>query len=501
MSLLARLERARNPERTKDLERAKRATKTESVKARADGTGGASLEPSFEEERRLRRGDEAKQEPGLLRRFNRREGSGREDPLMTLKERIHNRLVKEVDKGLLEKSEAPEAKARLREEVGSIINRVLDEEAPGLAISDRQKVTLEILDDIVGYGPINPLLQDPTITEIMVNGPYQVYIERNGKLELTNVTFRDANHVMHIIEKIVSPLGRRIDEASPMVDARLPDGSRVNAIIPPLSLIGPCITIRKFSRDPFTIEDLINFGTLTREMAIFLEACVKARLNIVVAGGTGSGKTTTLNVLSSFIPEDERIITIEDAAELQLRQEHVVTLESRPPNIEGKGAITIRDLVRNALRMRPDRIVVGEVRGGEALDMLQAMNTGHDGSLTTAHANSPRDTLARLETMVMMAGMELPVKAIREQIASALDLIVYQARLRDGTRKITRISEVQGMEGDVITTQDIFVFEQHGIDEHGKVVGTFYPTGIRPKFAEKFEAHGIHLPAGIFGYR
>jgi pilus assembly protein CpaF len=341
-------------------------------------------------------------------------------------------------------------------------------------------------------------LNDETITEIMVNGPNQVYVERSGKLERTDVVFRSDEHVLHIIEKIVAPLGRRIDESSPMVDARLPDGSRVNAVIPPISLVGPSITIRKFAKDPFTIDDLINFGTLSLEMAAFLEAAVKARLNVVVSGGTGSGKTTTLNVLSSFIPEGERIVTIEDAAELQLSQEHVVSLETRPANIEGKGAITIRDLVRNSLRMRPERIIVGEVRSGEALDMLQAMNTGHDGSLTTGHANSPRDMLSRLETMVLMAGMDLPVRAIREQIASAIDLIVQQSRLRDGSRKITHITEVQGMEGDVIVLQDLFVYEQRGIDSSGKCLGTFRSTGIRPRAIQKLEAAGITLPAVMF---
>jgi pilus assembly protein CpaF len=312
------------------------------------------------------------------------------------------------------------------------------------------------------------------------------------------VVFRDDEHVMHIIEKIVSPLGRRIDESSPMVDARLPDGSRVNAIIPPLALNGPTITIRKFSKEPFEIEDLINFGTLTKEMATFIEACVKARLNIFISGGTGSGKTTTLNVLSSFIPNDERIITIEDAAELQLWQDHVVSLESRPPNIEGKGAITIRDLVKNSLRMRPERIIIGEVRSGEALDMLQAMNTGHDGSLATGHSNSPRDMISRLETMVLMAGMDLPIKAIREQIAGALDLIIQQSRLKDGSRKITHITEVQGLEGDVIVLQDIFIFKQQGVDSDGKIIGKLIPTGVRPKFYDRLETSGIHIPAMIF---
>src|SRR5487761_2131014 len=323
--------------------------------------------------------------------------------------------------------------------------------------------------------------------------------ERVGKLELTNVVFQNDDHVMRIIDRIIAPIGRRVDESSPMVDARLTDGSRVNAIIPPLSLVGPVITIRKFSATPFTVDDLVRFGTATPDMFDFLKACVEARLNIFVSGGTGSGKTTTLNVLSSFIPNDERIITIEDAAELQLRQEHVVTLESRPPNIEGRGAIPIRELVRNALRMRPDRIIVGECRSGEALDMLQAMNTGHDGSLTTIHSNSPRDTLSRIETMTLMAGFDLPVRVIREQVSSAIDLIVHLSRLRDGTRRVTHVTEVQHMEGDVIVMQDVFVFEQTGVVE-GKIQGRLKPTGIRPKFVEKLEVQGIHLPPGLFGF-
>ncbi|MDQ1911063.1 ATPase, T2SS/T4P/T4SS family [Paenibacillus sp. GD4] len=363
---------------------------------------------------------------------------------------------------------------------------------------DRKKVIDELINDLTGFGPINPLLLDPEVSEVMVNGPSQVYVERGGKLELSYVQFRDDEHVMSIIEKIVAPIGRRIDESSPMVDARLPDGSRVNVIIPPLALKGPTITIRKFSKDPYTIDDLIRFGTVTKDMAVFLEACVKARLNIFVSGGTGSGKTTTLNVLSSFIPSDERIVTIEDAAELQLWQEHVVSLESRPPNIEGKGGITIRDLVRNSLRMRPERVVIGEVRGGEALDMLQAMNTGHDGSLATGHSNSPRDMIARLETMVLMAGIDLPVKAIREQIAGAIDVIIQQSRLKDGSRRITNITEVQGMEGDVIVLQDIFAYQQYGVDEQGKVIGRLLPTGVRPKFYERLESSGIHIPASVF---
>lgn len=361
-----------------------------------------------------------------------------------------------------------------------------------------KKIVQEIINDITGYGPINPLLQDPEITEVMVNGSDMVYVEKEGKLEYTDTKFRDDAQVMQVIEKIVSPLGRRIDESSPMVDARLPDGSRVNAIIPPLSLNGPVITIRKFSKDPYTVEDLINFGTLSREMAVFLNACVKAKINIFICGGTSSGKTTTLNVLSSFIPNNERIITIEDAAELQLSQEHVISLESRPANIEGKGEVNIRDLVINSLRMRPDRIVVGEVRGGEALDMLQAMNTGQDGSLATGHSNTSRDMISRLETMVLMAGVDLPVRAIRQQIVGAISLIVEQTRFKDGSRKIVNITEVQGMEGDVIVLQDIFTFKQKKVDANGKVVGDFVPTGVRPKFYDDFEAYGIQVPASIF---
>lgn len=363
---------------------------------------------------------------------------------------------------------------------------------------DRKKVVDELINDLTGFGPINPLLLDPDVSEVMVNGPNQVYVEKKGKIELTHVRFRDDEHVMSVIDKIVAPIGRRIDESSPMVDARLPDGSRVNAIIPPLALNGPTITIRKFATDPFKVEDLVNFGTVSRQMATFLDACVKAKLNMFVSGGTGSGKTTTLNVLSAFIPNHERIITIEDAAELQLGQDHVISLESRPSNIEGKGGISIRDLVRNSLRMRPERIVIGEVRGGEALDMLQAMNTGHDGSLATGHSNSPRDMISRLETMVLMAGIDLPVKAIREQIAGAIDLIIQQSRLKDGTRKITHITEVQGMEGDVIVLQDIFVFQQERLDEMGKIVGKMIPTGVRPKFYERLETSGIHIPASVF---
>src|SRR5215218_6079771 len=407
-----------------------------------------------------------------------------------VKFRIQNRVIQDLDPKLDLSNQV-----EVRRQIEEIFGKVIDEEGLALTRAERVRMLEQITDEIIGLGPLEPLLRDESITEVMVNGPRQVYIERSGKLELTNVVFQNDDHVM----RIIAPIGRRVDESSPMVDARLTDGSRVNAIIPPLSLVGPVITIRKFSASPFTTDDLIRFGTATADMFDFLRACVEARLNIFVSGGTGSGKTTTLNVLSSFIPNDERIVTIEDAAELQLRQEHVVTLESRPPNIEGKGAIPIRELVRNSLRMRPDRIVVGECRAGEALDMLQAMNTGHDGSLSTGHANTPRDMLARLETMVLMAGVDLPVRAIREQIASAVDLIVQQSRLKDGTRRIVNITEVQGMEGDTIVMQDVFVFEQTGVID-GKIQGRLKPTGIRPKFVETFEAMGVHLPNNIFGF-
>ena len=418
-----------------------------------------------------------------------------EDPYKEIKKKIHAKIVEEMKK--LNKSEVEDNEV-LETKIINLVEILLEEESTYLSKTEKQKILSEIIDETIGFGPINPLINDPSVSEIMVNGPDQVYIEQNGKLLCTNVKFRDEQHVMHIIEKIVAPLGRRIDESSPMVDARLPNGSRVNAIIAPLALNGPTITIRKFSETPLTVKDLINYGTITPTIAIFLKACVESRLNVVVSGGTGSGKTTTLNVLSSFIPDDERIVTIEDAAELQLGQDHVVRLETRPQNIEGKGAITIRDLVRNSLRMRPDRIVVGEVRSGEALDMLQAMNTGHDGSLTTGHANSPRDMLARLETMVLMSGMELPIKAIREQISSAVDIIVQQSRLKDGTRRITHITEVLGMEGDVITLQDIFVFKQKGKDEKGKIIGEIVFSGTKPKFMEKIDSAGTYLPQDIF---
>ncbi len=408
------------------------------------------------------------------------------------KYRIQQRVIADLDPKLDLTNQV-----EVRRQIEEVFSVAVDEEGLALTRAERVRMLEQITDEIVGLGPLEPLLRDESITEVMVNGPRQVYIERAGKLELTNLSFQNDDHVMRIIDRIISPIGRRVDESSPMVDARLTDGSRVNAIIPPLSLVGPVITIRKFAASPFTVDDLIRFGTATPEMFDFLKACVEARLNVFVSGGTGSGKTTTLNVLSSFIPNDERIVTIEDAAELQLRQEHVVTLESRPPNIEGKGAIPIRELVRNSLRMRPDRIVVGEVRGAETLDMLQAMNTGHEGSLTTVHSNSARDTLRRVETMVLMAGMDLPLRAIREQIASAFDLIVHLGRLADGSRKVVQISEVQGMEGDTVIMQDIFQFVQTTV-ENGKVQGYFTPTGVRPKFYSRLEAAGLFIQPSTF---
>lgn len=411
-----------------------------------------------------------------------------------LRSRVQDRLINELNPQMDLNNPA-----KVRKQVEEIFNAILDSESIVLSRAERQRLFESITADIIGLGPIEPLLADEDVSEIMVNGPKQVYIEKKGKLIKTDITFADDDHVMRIIDRIVAPLGRRVDESSPMVDARLKDGSRVNVVIRPLALNGPTITIRKFRKDKLTVQDLVRFGSMSQDMADFLAACVKARLNIVVAGGTGSGKTTLLNVLSSFIPEDERIITVENAAELQLRQDHVVTLESRPPNVEGKGEITIRDLVINCLRMRPERIIVGECRGGETLDMLQAMNTGHDGSMTTIHANTPRDAISRIETMCLMAGMDLPARAIREQIASAIHVFVQQSRLKDGSRKVTQITEVAGMEGDVVVLQDIFVFEQTGIDEKGKIVGQLRPTGVRPRFLEKFEALNIFLPPTIFG--
>jgi pilus assembly protein CpaF len=410
-----------------------------------------------------------------------------------LKTRVQNKLLSELDPSM-DVTRTDE----VRRTIQDLFEQILAEENIVLSRPERARLFEQIAAEILGFGPLQPLLEDDTITEIMVNGPKNVYVERKGKLHRVPVTFENNDHVMRIIDRIVAPLGRRIDESSPYVDARLQDGSRVNAVIPPISLVGPTLTIRKFSKNPITVDQLIQFGSISPEAIQFLKACVEARLNILISGGTGSGKTTLLNVMSGFIPGDERIITIENAAELQLRQEHVVTLESRPPNIEGRGEITIRDLVINSLRMRPERIIVGECRGGETLDMLQAMNTGHDGSMTTAHANSPRDALARVETMCLMAGMDLPVRAIREQVASAIDLIVQQERMRDGTRKVTTITEVSGMEGEVVTMTDIFVFEQTGM-ENGKIVGRLRPTGLRPKFMEKIETAGINLPPSIFG--
>lgn len=415
------------------------------------------------------------------------------DTYQDLKTRVQNKLLSNLDTSM-----DVTKVAEVRRTIQELFEQILSEENIVLSRPERARLFEQIAAEILGLGPLQSLLEDDTVTEVMVNGAKNIYIERQGKISRAPMSFESNEHVMRIIERIVAPLGRRVDESSPYVDARLPDGSRVNAIIPPLSLVGPVITIRKFARIPITIDQMIQFGTLTPEAIQFLDACVKSRLNVVISGGTGSGKTTLLNVLSGFIPGDERIITVENAAELQLRQEHVVTLESRPANIEGRGEITIRQLVINTLRMRPDRIIVGEVRDDAALDMLQAMNTGHDGSMTTLHANSPRDALARLETMVMMAGMDLPVRAIREQIASAIDVVIHQERMRDGTRKVTNITEIAGMEGDVVTMTDIYVFEQSGI-ESGKIIGKLRPTGLRPRFYEKIEASGIHLPPSLWG--
>lgn len=413
-----------------------------------------------------------------------------------LRKKIHQFVIEQLGPVLTDRRLSDqELKARVQEE----ILRALAEETVALSAAERGQLMSDVADDVLGYGPIDRFVKDASVTEIMVNGAHHVYVERNGRIERSGVEFVDESHLRRIIEKIVAQVGRRIDEATPMVDARLPDGSRINAVIPPVAIGGPYLTVRKFSREPLTIGDLVGFGTVTAPVAHFLDACVRGRLNVVISGGTGSGKTTLLNVLSSFIPADERIVTIEDAKELRLLQGHVCSLESRPPNIEGEGEVRIRDLVRNALRMRPDRIVVGEARGAEALDMLQAMNTGHDGSLTTVHSNSPRDTLARIETMTLMAGMDLPIRAVREQMASALDVVVHLARLRDGTRRITHVSEVQGLEGDTIVLQDLYLFDfGMGVDDEGRFLGHLKSTGLRPAFGERLADHGINLDPELF---
>ena len=420
----------------------------------------------------------------------------RVDPFSAVKESVHQELIHSLGPQLYDPHLAP---SELEQRVRVTLQGVLDAEDTPLSSSDRTRIAQEVADEILGHGPLEPLLRDSEITEIMVNGPHQIFIERGGRIYPVAASFGTEAHLRRTIDKIVARVGRRIDEGQPMVDARLPDGSRVNAVVAPIALDGSMLTIRKFAADPFTDNDLISFGTMTAQVRDVLQACVRGRLNIVISGGTGSGKTTFLNVLSGYIPEDERIVTIEDAAELQLRQRHVLRLESRPPNIEGKGTVAIRDLVRNSLRMRPDRIIVGEVRDGAALDMLQAMNTGHDGSLTTTHANTPRDSLSRLETMVLMAGVDLPIRAIRDQVSSAIDLIVQLTRMRDGTRRVVAITEVVGMEGDVITLQELFTFDYSaGRDEQGHVLGSLRSTGLRPTFAEALQDAGIKLPPGAF---
>jgi pilus assembly protein CpaF len=414
-----------------------------------------------------------------------------------LKRLIHGKLVEKLDLSRVSDLEGE----TLRREIRLVVERLCDTENPLLNRMERERLIDEVLDETFGFGPLEVLLKDPTVSDILVNGPHKIYVERRGKLEKTDVKFRDNDHLLQIIDRIVSKVGRRVDETSPMVDARLPDGSRVNAIIPPLALDGPTMSIRRFGSNPLKLEDLLNYKAFTPEMAMLMEACIKARLNILISGGTGCGKTTLLNTLSSFIPSDERIVTIEDAAELQLQQDHVVRLETRPPNIEGKGAVMCRDLVRNALRMRPERIIIGECRGAESLDMLQAMNTGHAGSMTTLHANTPRDAQARLETMIMMAGMELPMKAMRQQISSAVDLIVQANRLQGGPRKVTSITEVMNMEQDMIIMQDVFRYKQLGVDQNGRTYGHFEATGVRPSFVNRLEASGIKLPSNLFQER
>ncbi|HEV2802195.1 MAG TPA: CpaF family protein [Pyrinomonadaceae bacterium] len=421
-------------------------------------------------------------------------GGGGQHTLQEMKARLHRAVINRMDLTKLSQLDAEQ----LRAEVSRLAEGLLAVENMPLSTSDRERLVEEVRHELFGLGPLEPLLADSTISDILVNSPQNIYIERRGRLERTDVAFKDDEHLMRVIERIVSSVGRRIDESSPMVDARLSDGSRVNAIIPPLSLDGPVLSIRRFGAEPLRVSKLIEIGAITKDIADMFEMCVKARLNVLISGGTGAGKTTLLNALSAYIPEDQRIVTIEDSAELQLQQPHVVRLETRPPNIEGRGEVTQRDLVKNALRMRPDRIVIGEVRGGEAIDMLQAMNTGHDGSLTTVHANTPRDALARLETMIQMTGMKLSERAMRQQIASALNLVVQAARLSDGTRRVVSISEITGMEGDTITMQEIFQFERKGIDKDGQVVGRFRPTGVRPRFAERLKVYGMQLPRVFF---
>jgi pilus assembly protein CpaF len=419
------------------------------------------------------------------------------DPFAGVKRSVHQGLLESLGPKLYD---AHLDQQELEQQVTQTLQAVLQRDDTPMTAADRTRVAQEVSDEILGHGPLEPYLRDAGVSEIMVNGHDQIYVERDGRLEPVDAAFTDESHLRRTIDKIVSRVGRRVDDASPMVDARLPDGSRVNAVVPPIALDGSLLTIRKFAADPFTVDDLISFGTLTGPVAELLQACVRGRLNILIGGGTGSGKTTTLNVLSSFLPDDERIVTIEDAAELQLRQDHVLRLESRPANVEKRGEIAIRELVRNSLRMRPDRIIIGEVRDGAALDMLQAMNTGHDGSITTVHSNAPRDSLSRLETMVLMAGVDLPQRAIREQMSSALDLIVHQARLKDGTRRITHITEVTGMEGEVITLQDVFQFDfRAGVDEHGRFRGALRSTGLRPGFLDRLADRGVHLPPRMFG--
>ncbi len=442
-------------------------------------------------------GTPMRKKPALSGAASNRSPRDKEAEFEALKQRIHAKLVDKLDLSRVGELEGD----LLRREIRLVVEHLCDTEDTLLNRSERERLIEEVLDETLGLGPLELLLKDPSISDILINGPHNIYVERGGRLEKTTVKFRDDNHLLQIIDRMVSRVGRRVDETCPMVDARLPDGSRVNAIIPPLALDGPAVSIRRFGSRPLKLEDLLNFKAFTPEMVMLLEGAIKARLNVIISGGTGSGKTTLLNTLSSFIPNTDRIITIEDAAELQLQQDHVVRLETRPPNIEGKGAITATDLVRNALRMRPERIIIGECRGPETLDMLQAMNTGHEGSMTTLHANSPRDAIARIETMIMMSGVELPLKAMRQQIASAVDIIIQANRLQGGKRRITHINEVVGMENETIIMQDIYRYIQTGIDESGKAIGRFVATGVRPTFMDRLEAAGVRLPSSAFRER